>query len=211
MPILTCTLGQLLAMTGINDATLRSDRLRNYSVAAFGAARPVVDARCLLADGMAMRIHNDLSGMLHRRAAAVVTRAFWPEWAEALARIEHRGEPVLFALGQLRDTVWWCGAGHADELPKFVAQQPPMRRLLTVNIARHKFEMEERAKMLCLDLSRGSFILAPDDARFVEWMTEFRQARDRAQARFDPLHLRAPRAPSARLRRSVAEATCPLQ
>ena len=41
-----------------------------------------------LVDGIAMLIHNDLSGTLHRRAASVVVRGFWDKWAEALARIE---------------------------------------------------------------------------------------------------------------------------
>jgi hypothetical protein len=201
----------LLALTGINRETLKSDRLRGYSVAAFGAARPVVDERCLLVDGIAMLIHNDLSGTLHRRAAAVVVRGFWDKWAEALARIEHKNEPVLFAIGQYSETVWWAGSGLARELPLFVANQPPMQRLLTVNIARHKCNMEQRAEKLGIDLSTGWFILPPDDPRFVSWMAEFRRDRERRQEMFDPLHMKPPHSPSARLRKSVEEAACRLQ
>jgi hypothetical protein len=201
----------LLALTGINRETLKSDRLRGYSVAAFGAARSVVDERCLLVDAIAMLIHNDLSGTLHRRAASVVVRGFWDKWAEALARIEHKNEPVLFAIGQSSETVWWAGSGLARELPLFVANQPPMQRLLTVNIARHKCNMEQRAEKLGIGLSTGWFILPPDDPRFVSWMAEFRRDRERRQEMFDPLHMKPPHSPSARLRKSVEEATCRLQ
>jgi hypothetical protein len=200
----------LLALTGINRETLKSDRLRGYSVAAFGAARSVVNERCLLVDGIAMLIHNDLSGTLHRRAASVVVRGFWDKWAEALARIEHKNEPVLFAIGQSSETVWWAGSGLARELPLFVANQPPMQRLLTVNIARHKCNMEQRAEKLGIGLSTG-FILPPDDPRFVSWMAEFRRDRESRQEMFDPLHMKPPHSPSARLRKSVEEAACRLQ
>jgi hypothetical protein len=201
----TAPLKDLLALTDINRETLKSDRLRGYSVAAFGLARPIIDARCLLVDGVALLIHNSLSGKLHRRAAALVVRGFWDKWAEALSRIEHRHEPMLFAVGKHSETVWWAGMGPAQELPLFVAELP-MEDLLMVNIARHKANMEQRAEKLGIALT-GPFILPPDDPRFIEWMTEFRKDRERRQEMFDPLHMKPPRAPSAGLRKSVEEAS----
>jgi hypothetical protein len=157
-------------------------------------------------DGIALLIHNSLSGKLHRRAAAFVVRGFWDKWAEALSRIEHRHEPMLFAVGKRSETVWWVGTRPAQELPLFVARQPPMEDLLMVNIARHKANMEQRAEKLGIALT-GSFILPPDDPRFIEWMTEFRKDRERRQEMFDPLHMKPPRAPSAGLRNSVEGAS----
>ena len=198
----TAPLKDLLALTDINRETLKSDRQRGYSVAAFGLARPIIDARCLLVDGIALLIHNSLSGKLHRRAAAFVVRGFWDKWAEALSRIEHRHEPMLFAVGKRSETVWWVGIGPAQDLPLFVAKQPLMEDLLMVNIARHKANMEQRAEKLGIALT-GSFILPPDDPRFIEWLTEFRKDREVRQEMFDPLHMKPPRAPSAGLRNSV--------
>src|SRR5438034_11783319 len=66
-------------------------------------------SRWLLIDGVAMLIRDDLvrSGM-SMRGAAMMTRAFWPEWTIALARIEHRDEPWLFTAAELSDGKWWC-------------------------------------------------------------------------------------------------------
>jgi hypothetical protein len=91
-------------------------------------------------------------------------------------------------------------------LPLFVAKQPLMEDLLMVNIARHKAIMEQRAEKLGIALT-GSFILPPDDPRFIEWMTEFRKSREHRQEMFDTLHMKPPRAPSTGLRKSVEEAS----
>jgi hypothetical protein len=71
--------------------------------------------------------------------------------------------------------------------------------------------MEQRAEKLGIGLSTGWFILPPDDPRFVSWMAEFRRDRESRQEMFDPLHMKPPHSPSARLRKSVEEAACRLQ
>jgi len=66
--------------------------------------------------------------------------------------------------------------------------------------------LEQRAEKLGIALT-GSFILPPDDPRFIKWMTEFRKDRERRQEMFDPAHMKPPRAPSAGLRNSVEGAS----
>jgi hypothetical protein len=209
MPILTATIGELCKLTDTVPASLRGDRFQGRACAAFGAEHPILEARVLLADGIAWGVRDDLnrSGLL-RRAAANITRAFWPEWAEALSRIEHRGEPIVFSVAERRDDgVWWCGSGRADQLPDFVRAQPPLRRLFCVNVAQIMLDMTKRAERLNFDLSNGTFILPPDDPTFVSWMQEFRAKRDAVQKKFDPLHAKAPPLTIA-MRKSVEAATC---
>jgi hypothetical protein len=209
MPILTAQLGELLPICALNGATLRSDRLRKASVAAFGAEHPVLEERCLLIDGVAMLVRDDLnrSGMV-RRGAAMVARAFFDRWIEAVSRIEHRGEAVLFAVAEQTENVWWCASGLADQLPKFLANRPPLRRLFVVNIAEIMLNIRARAEQAGFDLSGGSFFQPPDDKLYLEWMREFSERRAAVQAQFDPLHMKPPRHPSAQQRRVIEGMTC---
>jgi hypothetical protein len=208
MPILHAQLNELLVMTGTNASSLRSDRLRKVSAAAFGAERPVLEDRSLLIDGVAMMICEDLrrSGM-GRRAAAMVVRGFFDKWIEAVARIEHRDEAVLFAVGEQAPGVWWCGVGLADQLPGYLRSNPP-RRIFIVNVAAIMLHMRERAEKAGFDLTGGSFFLPPDHPLYQEWIKEFAERRDAAQAQFDPLHMKAPRPLSAPQRRVIETSSC---
>jgi hypothetical protein len=211
MGILTARLGELLTIAGLNAATLRSDRLRGIAVAAFGSERPVLEERCLLLDGVAWLIRDDLNerGMPHR-GAATVTRAFWPEWAEAVARVEHRREPIVFAVAEREEGAWWCGNGRADKLADFVASQPPLKRLLCVNLADILDGMNKRAAKAGFDLSNGSYCLPPDDSTFVRWLKEFRAKRAAMQKLFDPLHAKVPPRPNAAQRAAIEALSCSL-
>src|SRR5262245_57436598 len=129
MAILTLTHRDLLALTNTSSTQYRQDRFRNQWVAAFRAAVPVLRDRRLLIDAMAMIIRDDLARSIPRRAAATTVRAFWDKWIEAVARVEHRREPVVFAVAEQSEGVWWCGTGPAMQLPAFVNNQPALRRL----------------------------------------------------------------------------------
>jgi hypothetical protein len=212
MPILTARLNELLVMTGINAATLRSDRLRKTSVAAFGVDHPVLEERCLLIDGVAMLVRDDLSrdasrAGMPRRGAAMVVRGFFDKWIEAVARIEHRGEDVLFVVAEQAEGIWWCGTGLAAQLPDFIRNQPP-RRLFCVNIAAILLAMRSRAEKAGYDLTGGSFFLPPDHELYLQWVKEFRERREVAQQQFDPLHMKPPRSLSVPQRRTIETASC---
>jgi hypothetical protein len=206
--ILTARLPQLLVLTGVNAASLRTDRLRKLSVAAFGAAEPILLDRYLLVDGVAWRVRDELAGQgMVRRAAAMITRAFFDKWIEAVARIEHRCEPVVFAVAEQSAGVWWCGTGNADGLADYVRTQSPLRRLFVVNVEQILAGMKHRGERADFDL-RGNFFLPPDHPLFTEWIAEFAARRTAVPERFDPLHMRPPRAPDARQRRAIEDTTC---
>jgi hypothetical protein len=209
MAILTLTHRDLLALTNTSPTQYRQDRFRNQSVAAFGAAEPVLKDRPLLVDAMAMMIRDDLARSIPRRAAATTVRAFWDKWIEAVARVEHRREPVLFAVAEQSEGVWWCATGPAEQLPAFVANQLPLRRLVVVNVAELMLELQNRADKLGFDLSPGDLFLAPDHPHFIRWVTEFREQREALQRKFDPLHggTALPR-PSARQRKALEALAC---
>lgn len=208
MPILTARLGELLIIADQNASTLRSDRLRHYAVAAFGAEHPVLEERCLLLDGVAMLVRDELArkGMA-RLGAATVTRAYWPEWTEALAWVEHKRAPIVFAVAELRGGGWWCAHGRADKLSDFVTNQP-LERLLCVNLAQIKIDMDTRAAKAGFDLSDGTYCLPPDHPVLVEWLKEYRDRRAALQRKFDPMRGKAPSPPSVAQRRVLQELTC---
>jgi hypothetical protein len=204
MPILTLTNRQLLALTNTSSNQNRQDKFREQAVAAFGAAEPVLEDRPLVLDAMAMIIRDDLARSISRRAAATTVRAFWDKWIEAIARVEHRCEEVVFAVAEQCEGVWWCGTGPAQQLPAFVANRPPLRRLVIANVPQLYSELHNRADKLGFDLSAGDLFLAPDDPLFVKWVTEFREQREALQRKFDPLHGgKAPPRPSAQLRKAL--------
>ena len=101
--------------------------------------------------------------------------AFSINGSSASARIEHRGEDVLFAVAEQAPKVWWCGAGLAAQLPGFIRSNPP-RRLFVVNVEKIMLDMRERAKRAGFDLSGGSFFLPPDHELYQQWLKEFRRA-----------------------------------
>jgi hypothetical protein len=204
MPILTLTNRQLLALTNTTANQYRQDKFREQAVAAFGAAEPVLEDRPLLVDAMAMIIRDDLARSIPRRAAATTVRAFWDKWIDAVARVEHRDEAVVFAVAEQSEGVWWCGTGPAEQLPAFVANQPPLRRLVIANVPQLYTELQNRADKLGFDLAAGELCLAPDDPLFISWVTEFREQREALQRKFDPLHGgRAPPRPSAQQRKAL--------
>ena len=105
--------------------------------------------------------------------------------------------------------VWWCGTGPAQQLPGFVASQPPLRRLVIANVPQLYSELQNRADKLGFDLSAGDLFLAPDDPLFISWVTEFREQREALQRKFDPLHGgRAPPRPSAQQRKALEVLAC---
>ncbi len=61
MPILRCTYGQLLRLSGTKAVTARSDRFQAQNCAAFGTWEPLRKDHCLLLDGIAWNIRNVLS------------------------------------------------------------------------------------------------------------------------------------------------------
>jgi hypothetical protein len=215
MPILTASFQEIRALTGVNHATLRSQRLRGTAVAAFGTTQPLLDTRWLLIDGLAMLIRDNLarSGM-PMNGAVMTTRAFWPEWTEALARVEHRGQAWLFTVAEVSEGKWWCARGPAKGLPKLIQGmrlEDVPRRLYNVNIPKILLDMQARAQKAGLDLSGGSVSLPPDDKLLLEWMEEFRRHRKAAQEEFDPLHMTEPSPPRARYRKAIEDASCAIR
>jgi hypothetical protein len=208
VPILTAKLHELLVMTGTSDNNLRTDRLRGYATAAFGAERPVMDDRCLLIDGVAILIAADLrrSGM-SRGPAAMITRGFFDKWIECVSRIEHREEDVLFAVAEQEPKLWWCAAGAAAQLPGYLRSNPP-RRIFIVNVAAIMLGMRERAKKAGYDLGGGSFFLPPDHPLYQEWIADFAARRQASQDRFDPVHMKPPKPLTVQQRRTIETASC---
>jgi hypothetical protein len=210
MPILTATLDQILVLTDTNAATLRGDRLRGNAVAAFGCERPLLDQRWLLVDGVAMLVRDDLSKSMLRKGAANVTRAFWDKWAMALSRVEHERKAYVFSVAEQQDGPWWCGLGPANELADFVKTQPPLRKLIVVNLAQILLDMQRRATKAKLDISFGSVVPPPDDPSFVRWLEEFAKRREALQQKYDPLHAKPPKPPSVEQRRAIELMSCSL-
>jgi hypothetical protein len=211
MPILTARLGELLTITGVNAATMRSDTRRGYGVAAFGTDRPTTPGRYLLIDGVAWRIRDELDRRgMKRKAAANITRTFFDQWITALSHIEHRNEPTLFAVAEQTEKIGRCGIGHADELAGYIAQQPPLRRLICVNIAEIMLDMRERATAAKLSLAGGNFFLPPDHPQFEELVADCREWRLAKLREFDPIHMRTPPRPRADLRHAIEEQTWPI-
>jgi hypothetical protein len=106
--------------------------------------------------------------------------------------------------------VWCCAAGPKKDLPAFIAMQvqnrAPFRRIVLVDIAVLMEEIAARAKQAGLDLSQGTYYVAPDHPFHVKWANEFRQWREAKLRQFDPLYkkINPPRL-SARQRNAVEE------
>jgi hypothetical protein len=94
-------------------------------------------------------------------------------------------------------------------LPAFVADQPPLRRLVIANIPQLYSELQNRAVKLRFDLSGGDLFLAPDDPLFISWVAEFRKQREALQRKFDPLHGGwTPPRPNVQQRRALEKLAC---
>jgi hypothetical protein len=211
VPILTLdSRSQLLTLTATGSQQYDQDRFREQQVGAFGANEPPVTNRPLLLDALAMVIRDDLAKSISpRRAASNIVRGFADQWQNALAHIEHRGQAWLFMAAQQSETVWFCAAGPKEGLPAFVAMQQnraPLRRIIVVDIAALMEEIAARAKQAGLDLSQGTYYVAPDHPFHVEWANEFRQWREAKLRQFDPFYkkINPPRL-SARHRNAVQE------
>jgi hypothetical protein len=216
MPILRCTYGQLLRLSGTNAATARSDRFQAQNCAAFGTWEPLRKDHCLVLDAVAWSVRNILSDKkrMKRRIAAAVVREFWPEWMTALAYCEFRHLPYGFVVAQYSERGWWASYGLATSLPKLIADLPPEevpQRLFTVNLPRIIEDIQQRAKKSRLDISGGSFGLPPDNEHFREWADTAVRKRKAHQRQFDPLHAGKPFTPTAELRKLIAEGSCLIQ
>lgn len=199
-----------LAREQADHIAIKNAQARGELIEAAAVERAWTDVLRGVRAGMlavALLIQNDLARSLPRAVAAMIVRAYFDVWATAVARVEHRGEPVIFGVGEVRERQWWVAAGRAEQLPAFLASQPPLRRFVEVNVAALLAEMYERARAAGLDLSAGSFFLPPDDPLFLKWMAEFRQSRERAIAQFDPTDIKAPPPPTARLVASIGGAS----
>jgi hypothetical protein len=211
--ILTCTQRDLLILGDNTAIQLRQDRFRHQNVAAFGTAEPLLADRCLVVDAVAMCVRDALNrsqlkgiAPMGRRAAAMITLNFWPEWMEAFAEVEHAHQPIVFVVAAREDGVWWCGKGRADKLAPFVAEQSeqsPVQQLFAVNLERIRENIFKRATKAGIDLSAGRITLPPNDPMFVEWANEFK---DERKPKFDPYRAKEPRRVSAK-RRAAIEAT----
>jgi hypothetical protein len=218
MAILTCSQRELLQLTDISSLVYRQDKFRGQGVAAFGCEAPVLENRPLVLDAVACLVRDSLADQLprtgeqHRNRAAAFTRNFWPEWAEAVAWVEHHRQPIVFALAEREDGQWWVAPGRADTLADYVRDEwkkSPLRTLVCVNVADILDNIDKRAAKHGLDLRTGSVILPPDDPNLVAWLAEFRQWRD-AIKKFDPLHPKWPPRPNAAQRRAIEAISCTL-
>src|SRR5262249_20143082 len=145
-----------------------------------------------------------------RRAASNIVRGFADQWQTALAHIEHREQAWLFMVAQQSTKVWCCAAGPKKDLPAFVAMQAqnwaPLRRIVVVDISALMEEIAARAKQAGLDLSQGTYYVAPDHPFHVKWANEFRQWREAKLRQFDPLYKKiGPPRLSARHRNAFEE------
>ena len=214
MSVKSFSFQEMLALTGENAATLRNDRRHGHAVAAFGTAEPSNHGKWLLVDCVAMAIRDELTGYgLRRKVAAFIVRAFFDKWIEAVSKVEYEGRPMLFATGGVDDKTMWAALGPAEGLRKFLELlpeelQPDLqapRRLYTVNVADIMDRIQQRAKKTSIHL--GNFFLPPDHPLFIKWITEFRTAREKAQAQFDPIK-KPMRGPSERERQAFEDVLC---
>jgi hypothetical protein len=189
MSIKTFLFPEALILAAENAASFRNDRRHGHTVAAFGAAEPSNTNRWLLVDFVAMAIRDQLTDYrLERKVAAFIVRAFFDKWIEAVAKVEYQGRPMLFATGGVDDKTMWAAVGPAEGFRAFLEllpeEQAP-KRLYTVEVATIMNDIQQRAKKA--GIIAGNFFLPPEHPMFIKWTAEFRNARERAQAQFDPL------------------------
>jgi hypothetical protein len=210
--ILEATITQLRSLAEVHPDTERSDRFNATSCAALGVREPI--GHHFVIDAVAWKIRDRLNkdGLPRVTAAGVVVH-FFDKWGSVVAHYEDHQEPRLFAVAEMPSGMWFASDGLAKALPKFVAEhQPPLKRLYVVNVVDIIEQLYQRAEKLKFDLSGGSLFLPPTDSRYKKWMREAEQARERMQAKFDPVaHAMNAREPGSVWRRSAEGMTCPLR
>jgi hypothetical protein len=203
----TFSFREMLILADENSATLRSDRRHNRTVAAFGAAEPADSNRYLLIDIVAMKMRDQLTDYgLKRRLAANIVRGWFDQWAECVSRAEHSQESMLFVVADTGSDKWFTCFGPAAQLPHFVATIPEQqlpRRLFVVNVAQLMLDIQVRAQKAGIEL--GSFFLPLEHPLFVEWVGEFKRAREKALA--DPFS-KPIRGPTQRERQAIEKQLC---
>jgi hypothetical protein len=210
MSIKTFSFQEMLTLTDENAATLRNDRRHGHAVAAFGTAEPSNNSKWLLVDCVAMLIRDQLNDEhecgMRRKTAAFIVRAFFDQWAEAVSKVEHLHQAMLFATADHGDKKMWAAFGPTKDFRAFLDLLPePPKRLYTVDVTAIMARIQQRAQKA--DIVLGNFFLPPDHPLFIKWTTEFRAAREKAQAQFDPLK-KPMRGPSERERQSFEDALC---
>jgi hypothetical protein len=200
---------EMLALTGENPATVRNDRRHGQTVAAFGAAEPSSNNKWLLVDCVAMLIRDQLVELgMRRKMAAIIVRAFFDHWVEALSKVEHQGRSMLFATADLGGKRMWTAFGSEDKFSAFqelLPEDEPPKRLYTVKLGEIMDGIRHRAQKA--DIHLGSFFLPPEHPFFIKCTTEFRAAREKALNQFDPLR-KPPRGPSERERQAFEDTLC---
>jgi hypothetical protein len=196
---------EMLALTGENPATVRNDRRHGQTVAAFGAAEPSGHGRWLLVDCAAMLIRDQLNGRgMKRQLAAWYVRAFSDHWLQGLSLAEHMGKTVLLAVAEHSGDQWWAAFGPSEEFLKFLETLPkPPERLYTVELAGIMNGIRQRAQKAGIHL--GDFVLRPDHPQLVQWISKFKNARDKELAQW---FRKPPRGPSERERQAFEDVLC---
>jgi hypothetical protein len=168
----------LLAVTGSNPATYRSDLHRGQGVAAFGASEPVAKDRPLMLDAVAVVLRDELHGRgLPRKLAADIVRGFFDRWAEGVAHADHDGQDVVFVVVEVDPKIqadsWFCAIGPAGKLCDYLMSLPrPQRRALFVHLRAVLADIRGRAAKAELELS-GCFFVAPDHALLAQIKTDW--------------------------------------
>jgi hypothetical protein len=169
----------------------------------------------LALDGAAWLIRDELNhgGMLRHHSAGV-TLEFWPEWTQAVACAEHKGEIVLFSVGEFGRSKVWAGYGLAKHLAEFISELPQEhvpRRLLCVNVADILAAMLQNGRKLGFNMGLGSFCLPPDHPKLVGLVQEAKRRRNAREREFDLARVTDRRlTPTPELRKLILEASCAL-
>lgn len=188
MGILTTTTSRMLILAGKKPNSYRGERARRQVAAAFGAAEPVLRGCTMVVDAVALCIVDDLAAQgLARRQAAHIVRTFFDRWIEAVSRIEHNNEAIVFTVCELDPAVcdgndMRVGIGPADGVTEFKLSLLGLKRMVIVNVAQIMHDVEMRGRAASLDLTVGDFFLPPNHPLFVEWIADFRRWRTLAFA-----------------------------
>jgi hypothetical protein len=214
MGILSLSPAQLSTVTGKPTSTIRADRARKQSAAAFGALEPVL-TRPLMMDAVAVMMVDWLAkDGVPRRVAADTVRGYFDYWMTSVALVEHKGEHRVFVLSELDKQKtggkdWSAAEGPKDGLPGLVADMQrtgALRRMHVIDIAEIRQTIRKRADDALIDLSLGSFFLPPDHPLFIAWREEFRQWRVQALARHSAVARRLDKHQTAAIEAETARA-----
>ena len=158
----------LFTLSGTKDATYRSDVFRGQSVAAFGAAEPVLELGPLALDAVAIAIRDDLARAIPRNVAAAIVRGYFDFWFDAVSHAEHHKQAVIFVAAELHGSGnnWRAGYGPTAKLSEFVASLTLPRRVVVVYVNDILDQIAQRAAKAGFDLS-GYFFAPPPDHPFL--------------------------------------------